>query len=52
MFGNVWHYRCRNHPGPWIWGNYIEIYVLANDAENLNIDPQAYIWSKNPDLFQ
>jgi hypothetical protein len=27
----------------------IEIYVLANDAENLNIDPQAYIWSKDPD---
>lgn len=27
----------------------IEIYVLANDPENLNIDPQAWIWSKDPD---
>ncbi|MGY4385742.1 hypothetical protein ACVWYN_002788 [Pedobacter sp. UYP24] len=26
----------------------IEIFVLANDPENLNIDPQAWIWSKDP----
>lgn len=27
----------------------IEIYVMAYDPDNLNIDPQAYIWSKDPD---